>query len=111
VEVGTPGINPVATMRVNATTMPKQKKHSRAEIARKLGTGKSFGEAREVAKRNCAQAECECHDLAPVAQSAAWGSACTQGGSARPDAQRGPNCSTPARKFTVAATGDRSASS
>jgi methylphosphotriester-DNA--protein-cysteine methyltransferase len=36
VEVGTPGINPVATTRVNATTMPKQKKHSRAEIARKL---------------------------------------------------------------------------
>jgi hypothetical protein len=87
----------------------------RAEIQRgnreETRTGKSFGEAREVAKRNCAHAGCECHDLAPVAQGAAWGSACTQGGSARPDAQRGPDCSTPARKFTVAATDDRSASS
>jgi putative transposase len=34
--VGTPGINPVATTRVNATTMPNRKQHSRGEIARKL---------------------------------------------------------------------------
>jgi len=32
---------------------------------------KSFGEASEVANRNCAHTECECHDLAPVAQGAA----------------------------------------
>jgi hypothetical protein len=76
-----------------------------------LPAGAEIREGHLLQVRNCAPAECECHDLAPVAQSAAWGSACTQGGSARPDAQRGPNCSTPARKFTVAATGDRSASS
>src|SRR5262249_25752413 len=70
----------------------------------KTSTGKSFGEAREVAKRNCAHAGCECHDLAPVAQGAAWGSACTRDGSARPHAQRGANCSITVRKFTVAAT-------
>src|SRR5262249_50726674 len=31
----------------------------------------------------------ECHDLARVAQSAAWASACTRGGSARSDGQGG----------------------
>src|SRR5262245_39090642 len=38
-----------------------------------------FG-ARETAKRHCPRARCECHDVAPVAQSAAWGSACTRNG-------------------------------
>src|SRR5262249_37770055 len=64
----------------------------------KTNTGKSFGEAREVAKRNCAHAGCECHDLAPVAQSG------------RAQSEGRPNCGTAARNFTIAATGGRSPS-
>jgi hypothetical protein len=51
---------------LNATAMPKRKNHSRAEIARKLAQAN-----RLVANRNCAQAGCECHDLAQVVQGAA----------------------------------------
>src|SRR3954469_24588635 len=75
------------------------------------GASKRFGDARETAKRNCAHARREYHDLAPVAQGAAGASAriggAPRGEPARSDARRGrPNCRTPARKFTVAATVD-----
>jgi RNA-directed DNA polymerase len=35
----------------------------------------ALGDARQIAKRNCAHTWRECHDLAPVAQGAAWASA------------------------------------
>jgi len=79
--------------------MAKKKRHSRVEIASKLAQA---NDSRKTAKRNCTDAWCECHDLAPVAQSAARASARTRGGSALSDAPRGrPNCRTPAREFTV----------
>jgi hypothetical protein len=79
------------------------------------GASKQIGDARKIAKRNCAHAWCERHDLAPLAQSAAWASAYVcrnpRAGQARSNAWRGqPNCRTPASEFTVAATGDRSTS-
>jgi hypothetical protein len=83
---------------LNATNMPKRKKRSRGEIARKLAQANRLARQGKLQREIARTLGVSVIDLAPVAQ----GSACTQGG---------PNCSTPPRKFTVAATGKRSASS
>src|SRR5262249_22845832 len=78
--------------------MARLKRYSRVEVATKLA------QANDLARQGKPQSEmartlgCECHDLASVAQRG------------RAQSEGRPNCGTPPRNFTIAATGGRSPS-
>ena len=73
--------------------MAKKKKHSRVEIATKLAQANDLATQGKLQTEIARTLGVSVMTLQPVAQSAAWASACTRGESPQSGAQREqPNC-------------------